>query len=303
MSSRMKIIFLGTSDSVPSAMRNPSSIWFSYDGENILIDCGEGTQRQIRKAKLNPGKITKILITHWHGDHILGLPGLLQTMALTGYNKHLEIYGPKGTKEYMQELFRMFVFVEKFPVKVIEVVEDGKFFDGGDFVLEAKKVYHGIPSNAYSFVKKGNLRIDKSKLKKLKLQPGKYLQKLKEGKDVVIEGKKLRAKDLTYKDDEIKVSFILDTGFNKLLAKFVEDSEILVCESNFSSEHKEHAKDHLHLTSEQAATIAKLGNVKKLYLTHVSQRYEKDEFKIILKEARKIFKNTYLAEDLKVVEI
>ena len=86
-----KITFLGTSDQIPSRSRNHTSILLTYEGENILIDCGEGTQRQFRKANLNPCKITKILISHWHGDHVLGLPGLLSTLALSGYNKTLHI--------------------------------------------------------------------------------------------------------------------------------------------------------------------------------------------------------------------
>ena len=103
----IKLTFLGTSDSIPTEERNHTSILLTYEGENILIDCGEGTQRQIRKAKLNPCKITRILITHWHGDHVLGIPGLLQTLSMSGYNKTLYIYGPEGTKKFMKELLKI----------------------------------------------------------------------------------------------------------------------------------------------------------------------------------------------------
>ena len=98
------INFLGTAGQVPTTKRNHSAILLTFNEENILIDCGEGTQTQFRKAKLNPGKITRILISHFHGDHILGIPGILSTLALNGYNKTLEIYGPVGTKEHIEKL-------------------------------------------------------------------------------------------------------------------------------------------------------------------------------------------------------
>jgi len=303
MSGQIKVTFLGTGDAMPTAKRNHSAILLTYQGENILIDCGEGTQRQFRLAKLNPCKVTKILITHWHGDHILGLPGMLQTMAFSGYGKELEIYGPKGTKKYVDELFRMFVFVDKFSVKVHEVEKDGIFFDAEDFCLVAKKTFHGVPSLAYNFVKKGLTRIDKNKIKKFKLPHGVHMKKLLEGKDIVLEGRKFKAKELTYKDNDRKISIVLDTAYDKSLAPFVKNSELLIMESSFADEEKKLAGDHKHMTSTQAASVAKDANAKALYLTHISQRYENTGFQEVLKEAKKKFKNTHLAEDLMSIEI
>ena len=111
---KIKITFLGTSDSIPTKERNHTSILLNYKNENILIDCGEGTQRQFKKANLNPCRLTSILITHWHGDHILGLPGLLQTLAMQNYNRTLKIYGPRNTKKFAEEIMKMFVFVGNF---------------------------------------------------------------------------------------------------------------------------------------------------------------------------------------------
>jgi ribonuclease Z len=296
----IKTTFLGTSGQIPSANRNHTSILLNYAGENILVDCGEGTQRQFRKAHLNPCKITRILITHWHGDHVLGLPGLFQTLALSGYNKTLYVYGPKRTKVFMEELLKVFGFRREYKIEVEEV--EGKFFEAKDFYLEAEKMEHGIPCNAYSFVKKGLIRINKQKLKKSGLPQGPLLQKLKEGKDIIHEGKKYKAKDLTFKDNKIKISFVLDTVDNKKIIPFVENSDLLVCESDFSDEHKELAKEHLHLTSKQAAEIAKKSKSKKLVITHLSQRYDKDLDKIS-KEAKGVFKNTALAKDFDVFEV
>ncbi len=296
----LDIIFLGTSDSIPSAERNTTSVLLTYEKENILIDCGEGTQRQIRKAKFNPCKITRILITHWHGDHVLGIPGLLQTLALSGYNKTLFIYGPKGTKQFMKNLFKIFLFRAKNKIKIKEV--EGKFFETDDFYLEAKKMTHGIPCNAYTFVKKGKLRINRNKLKKSKLPSGPLLKKLKEGKNITYKGKKYLAKNLTFGEKDRKISFVFDTSLNKSIVPFVQNSDLLISEATFSSELGERAKKYKHLTAKQAAEIAKKAKVKKLILTHISQRYQKEPEKI-LKDTKKIFKNSFLVNDLDILEI
>jgi len=291
----IKVTFLGTAEQIPSASRNHTAVLLNYDGENILVDCGEGTQRQFRKAKLNPCKVTRILITHWHGDHVLGLPGLLSTLALSGYNKTLYIYGPKGTKQFIREMLKVFGFKKKYEIKTEDV--EGKFFETKDFYLEAEKMQHGIPCNAYNFVKKGLIRIDKKKMKKFKLVQGPHLAKLKQGKDISYKGKKYKAKNLTYTEGDKKISFVFDTLDNKKIVKFVKGADLFICESSFSDEIKDHAKEHLHLTAKQAAANAEKAKVKKLVLTHLSSRYEKAPKKI-LDEAQKEFKYTVIAKDL-----
>ena len=302
MTEKVKITFLGTASAIPTKTRNHTAILLSYKNENILVDCGEGTQRQFKMADISANKITKLLITHWHGDHVLGIPGLLQTLAFNDYNKKLEIYGPVGTKKYMQEMLNVFVFFGKINMEVHEISKTGIFFDGGDFFLESEKLYHGTPCNAYNFVKKGSIRIDKAKLRKYKIKEGPHLRFLKEGKDITYNGKKFKAKDLTYGEDGKKVSFILDTSANKSIEKFSENSDLLIIESSFCSELEEKAKEYHHLTSKQAAEIGKKSKSKKIILTHMSQRYDENP-KRLVDEARKVFKNTFIAKDLDVVEI
>ncbi len=308
----IKITFLGTSDQIPSAKRNHSAILLNYNGENILVDCGEGTQRQFRRARLNPCKITRILITHWHGDHVLGLPGILQTLALAGYNKTLYIYGPKKTKRFVEEMLKLFNFQREYKIEVEEVgaarhtpkrgILGQRFFENKDFYLEAEEMNHGIPCNAYNFVKKGQIRIDKLKLKKSGLPEGPLLSQIKQGKDVVYNGKKYKAKDLTFKEEDIKVSFVLDTKENKKIIPFVKKANLLISEASFGRELEKHAKEHYHLISEQIGKIAKKADVKKLIATHLSQRYE-NKFKEILAEIKKNFKEVSLAKDLESVEV
>jgi ribonuclease Z len=297
----IKITFLGTGDAIPTAKRNHTSILLNYEGENILVDCGEGTQRQFRKANLNPMKITRILITHWHGDHVLGIPGLLQTISFEGNEKTINIYGPKGTKKYMKELLKTFVFSGKLNLKIHDI-EKGKFIDEKDFFVEAEKMNHGCPCLAYTFVKKGKLRIDKKKLGKYKIKEGKHLSDLKKGKDIIYNGKKYKVKDLTYMADEKKISFVFDTLINEKIVPFVKNSDLLICESSYGNELLEKVKEHHHLTAKQNAENAKKSKSKKLVLTHISRRYEKN-FNKILNESKKIFKNSYIARDLESFEV
>ncbi len=302
MTEKIKITFLGTSDAIPSARRNHSAILLNYKDENILIDCGEGTQRQFRKAELNPCKISRLLITHWHGDHVLGIPGLLQTLSLSGYNKILYIYGPRGTKQYMENIMKAFKFVGKYEIKVEEIFNKGKFLETSDFYLEAEQMEHGISANAYNFVIKDKIRIDKKKLEKSKLPEGAHIQELKKGKDISYQGKKYKAKDFTYSEEGKKISVVLDTAMNPRIEGFVKDAELFICESSFGSELEKEARERMHMSVNQTASVAKKAKIKKLILTHISSRYEKN-LNQILNEAKKIFKESYLVKDLDVVEV
>jgi len=297
----MNLTFLGTGDDIPSRSRNHTSILLRFNEENILFDCGEGTQRQFRKAGLNPCKITRILITHWHGDHVLGLPGLLSTLAMSGYNKTLYIYGPEGIKERIKKVLDVFNFYKNYEIK-IEEVKSGVFYEGKNFYLSCEEMEHGIPTLAYSFVNKRGIRIDKEKLKKSGLPEGPLLQKLKEGKDITYEGKKFKAKDLVYEEEDKKISVVLDTKLNKKIVPFVKESDILISEGTYSKELTKEAEEHLHLTVTQAAEVAKKAKVKKLILTHISSRYLKD-MKSLLSEAKEVFSESYLVKDLDSVEV
>lgn len=302
MTSRIKLTFLGTSDSIPTAKRNHPGILLDFDGEHMLFDCGEGTQRQFRKAERNPGCVSRIFISHWHGDHILGLPGLLQTLSLTGHEKNIKIYGPSNTKYFMKKLFETFVFVDRFPLEVHDILKKGVVVEERDFFVETEKMNHGIPTLAYKFVKKGHLRIDKAKLKKAKIPNGKHLSDLKNGKDIKVDGKIYKAKDFTYGDKDVVVAIVMDTRLNDKIVPFVKDADLLIIESSFHSDLTDKASKHLHLTSKQAGEIAKKANVKKLILTHISMRYE-NKMDVILNETKKIFKNAHLVKDLDVVEV
>ncbi len=293
------VTFLGTGNAVPTKLRNHTAILVQLLDEHILIDCGEGTQRQFKMAGLSPSRLTRLLITHWHGDHTLGIPGLFQTLAMADFQKTLEVYGPRNTARYvhlLQNLFHEF----KISTSIHEVA--GVFHDTPLFCLEAAPMEHGTPTNAYALIIKDRRRLDKAKLKKLKLPNSPLLGDLQAGKDIIFEGKKIKAKDASYIEPGKKVVIILDTGFTEAAIKLAKNADLLVCESTFSAEEAEKAKEYKHLTAVDAAMIAKKAKARSLILTHISQRYEHDTARIEA-EAKKVFKNTRVVKDFDVVTV
>jgi len=163
----MQIVFLGTSSMVPTKERNQIAVFLSYGSEGILFDCGEGTQRQFKMAGISMTKVTKILISHWHGDHVLGLPGLIQTLSSTEYHNTLEIYGPNGTKKRMEKMFETFIFDKRLRL-VVKEVKSGIFFENNEFQLAAYPLEHGIETLGFRFVEKDKRKIDIKKSQEIR---------------------------------------------------------------------------------------------------------------------------------------
>ena len=294
----MEIVFLGTSGMHPTKERNLFSVLFRYKSENILIDCGEGTQRQLRMMDISSTKINRILLTHLHGDHINGLPGLLQNLQANQYTKHLEIYGPVGLKTLMNHIYGITGFRLKFKVHEIK---SGIVFKDKDFYVEAKELKHSAKVFGYSFIEYDKRKMNMSYLKKFKLKKHVLLGNLQKGKDIVYEGKKIKVKDATSLVKGRKLSLITDTVYCDNCIKLAKNSDLLICESTFNKDFKVKAREYKHLTVEDAANIAKKSKSKKLIITHFSQRY--NNVNILLKEAKKIFKNTVCAEDFMKVKV
>src|SRR3989344_2134271 len=296
----MKIKFLGTSSMVPTKDRNHTSILLTYNAENILIDCGEGTQRQLKIANINPCKITKILLTHIHGDHTLGLPGLIQTLGANNYQKTLEIYGPKNTKNFISNILRTFHLENKIKLTIIEI-DKRKFLETKEFYLEALPVKHSTYTLAYSFTEKDKRKINLSYTKKFNLIKHPLLGELQRGKDITFKGKKITADKATTLKRGKKISFIFDTELTQNCIEISKNADLVIAEATYESDLQEKAKEYQHLTSEQSALIAKKARVKALILTHFSQRYKTPDQS--LKEAKKIFKNTQAAKDFLEINI
>lgn len=303
MAEKISLTFLGTGSAIPTVRRSHPAMLLQYKAENILVDCGEGVQRQFRIAKINPCKVTKILITHWHADHVLGLPGLMQTLMLNGYNRSLEIYGPRGTKKRFKQYMELFVRKGvEFKVSVNEVT-DGIVFENDEFYVSSAEMDHDCPAVAYSFVIKDKKRLDRKKLEKAKLPNSPLLAKLAEGETVEIGGKKFDGKDFIYEEKGRKVTFVMDTRKNDNAVKLARDSDLLICEATYSKEESDELLEkRAHLNSVEAAGIAKDAGVKALVLTHLSQRYEGIP-KVIEKEAEEVFKNVRVVEDFDMIQL
>lgn len=297
----MEIIFLGTSEATPTAEKNQTSIYLKYGSEKILIDVGENTQRQMKIAKINPCGITRILITHWHGDHVLGLPGLLQTLALNNYSQTLKIYGPRGSKKYLDILLRAFIFEGKLKVEVYEI-GNKIIVDEKEFFIESMEMSHGTPCVAYSFTEKDKRKMDLNKIKKLQIPNGPLIGQLQQGKSIKLNGKTIKPDLVSMSVKGRKISVILDTEINENCYKIAKNSDVLICEATFSKDLKERAKERKHLTADQTGMIAKKSKSKKLMILHISQRYNKKE-EIILNEVKKIFSNSELAKDFMKIEL
>lgn len=299
----MKALILGTSSAFPTKERNHTAVLLTYGGESLLFDCGEGTQRQLRVAGENLMKISKIFITHWHGDHTLGLPGLIDSMAFNQGKKELQIYGPKGTKERIETLLKVYCSRPSFNLEVFDLDLDKirKITEGEGYEVFAAKMTHGVPCIAYSFVEKPHIKIKVDYIEQFGLSKHPIVEDLRRGKDIIWKGKKLLSSDATYSLPGKKFTYVVDTSLNENIKELAKDADVLICEGTFSNELKDKAGDKGHLTVKQAAKIAKDAKVKKLVLTHFSQRYR--DVEPLLKEAKRMFKDTELGRDFLEVTI
>lgn len=296
----MEIVFLGTSCMVPTKERNHSALLLTYKNEGILVDCGEGTQRQLKIADIRPTRITKILISHWHGDHVLGLPGLLQTLSASEYPRTLEIYGPKDTKKRFKAMFQAFVFDCNLKFNITEITKR-KFFENEDFYLEALELEHKIKSFGFNFVEKDRRKVDIAAIKKLGVPHGPLIGKLQQGESIIFKSKKITPEETTYVEKGKKITIINDTVLCKSCYDLAKDADLLICEAAYASKLEEKAREYKHLTAKQAALLASKSDAKKLIITHFSQRYKTTEE--LLEDAKEAFDNVVCAYDFMKVEI
>jgi ribonuclease Z len=296
----MEIVFLGTSCMVPTKERNHQGIFISYKEEGILADCGEGVQRQFKIADIKPTKISVILISHWHGDHVLGLPGLLQTLNSSGYEKKLRIYGPKGTKEQFAHMFKAFSFVIGFEHEIIELDGHGTI-DLKDIVVDALALDHSIPCLGYSIREKDKRKIKIPFIKKHEIPDGPLLGSLQDNKEIVWKGKKISPDDATYIVKGKKVTIILDTVPCNNALVLARDSDVLISEAVYVQDLFHKSEEYKHMTAHQAAELCSKSNSKMLILTHFSQRYKTSE--PLVEEAKNVVSDVVAAHDFMKVRI
>lgn len=301
--SRVKIQFLGTGAGVPSTIRNLSSIALKLldeINEIWLFDCGEGTQQRILKTSLKPRKVTKIFVTHLHGDHIFGLPGFLSSRAFQGGDSPLTVYGPKGIKDYVLTSLRVSQSHLRYPIFFHEIENEGVIFEDEHFKVTAGKLVHGIPSFGFRIEEAdypGELLVEK--LKADRVPAGPLYGKLKNGETVTLEdGRTINGKDYIGQASPGRTVTILgDTRFTPKSIELAKDADVLVHESTFDKESQKIARDYYHSTCMDAAKVAQQAGVGQLYLTHISSRYLSKDQKQLEVDARTVFNKTKLVSD------
>ncbi|PZL76185.1 ribonuclease Z [Enterococcus plantarum] len=304
----MELQFLGTGAGVPAKHRNVSSIALKLlDERNAvwLFDCGEGTQLQILKSTIRPRKIEKIFITHLHGDHIFGLPGLLSSRSFQGGNEKLEIYGPVGIAEFIRTALKVSQTRLSYELKFIEIKE-GVVFSDKQFTVSCKPLDHGIASFGYRIVEadhEGELQVDK--LAVLNIPSGPIYGKIKRGESVELpDGQVINGKDFVGEKKLGRTVTILgDTRKTPNSVALAENATVLVHESTFNKDEAKMAKAYYHSTSHQAAQVALEAKVEKLILTHISARYLTGDIIQLENEAKEIFPNTKVVKDMEIIEI
>jgi ribonuclease Z len=298
------VIFLGTGGSVPTPKRSLPAILIRRKDEQIMFDCGEGVQRQMIKAKGGFHRKMKIFITHMHGDHVLGLPGLLQTMALLDRRRKLDVYGPVGVKRFLECIRETVQFVLTFQVNVHEIGKVGVVCNEEEYAVHAIWANHVVPALAYALVEKPRPgRFYPKKAKALTVPEGPMWSMLQQGREVKLSSGRVIKPEQVVGPSRAgrKVVYTGDTRPFEGFEVFAANADLLIHDATLDDDLVERAEEDGHSTPSQAAKNAKKAKAKQLILTHISARY--DDTSKLLEHAKKNFRKTQVAEDFMTVEI
>lgn len=298
----MKLTILGCHSASPHEHKNPTAQLLDIKGHRFLIDCGEGTQVQLRKAKVSFVHIKHIFISHLHGDHFYGLPGLVSSFRLLGREAPLHIYGPKGIKEALTLLLKLANSWTNFPLHFHELESKNSecVYEDNDVVVHTIPLDHRVYTNGFLFAEKEGLRrinsdaahaagIDKSQFRLLQL-----------GQDVPVDGVLVKNSAVTQNPHPPKkYAYCSDTAFLPSIIPIIQGADWLYHEATFLQQHANLAQQTKHSTAQEAATIARDANVQQLILGHYSSRYK--NLDLFTQEAKPIFPNVILASDGAVI--
>lgn len=310
MSCSVQITFLGTSSGVPTRSRNVSGVALRLPqkAEVWLFDCGEGTQHQFLRSELKVGQLTRIFVTHMHGDHIFGLMGLLASCGLAGNPDRIDIYGPPDLDEYLKACRRYSQTHFSYPVKVHTVLP-GVVFEDDEYRVSCQLLKHRVPAYGYRVEEKdrpGHFNVEKAT--ELGIPPGPIYGKLKRGETIVLpDGRRIDGTKLSGPVQRGRtLVYCTDTVYCDAAVELAIDADVLIHEATFAHQDAELAYQRLHSTSTMAAQVALGAQVQQLVMTHISPRYAPGnaiEAKDLLLEARAIFPNTEMASDFWTFEI
>ena len=298
----MKLVFLGTSGAMPTIDRGLTCICLVKDNEILMFDAGEAAQISYLKSGLPWNKKMKIFVTHLHGDHCIGILGLLQTMNMQNRTEPVEIFGPDGIDEFLAANIKILNFGLSFPV-LISRISKGLIVDENDYSVFACDAKHGIPAFSFRFDEKDRPgEFFPEKAKALEIPEGKLWHELQMGNSIELNGKEIQSSQVTGdKRPGIKIGVSGDTRPTDDLVKFFKNCDYLSFDSTFAHELKDKAVEANHSTATEAAELAEKSNVTTLILTHFSARYNDES--VLLHEAKQIHDNTIAAKDLLEVNI
>jgi len=299
----MRLTFLGTGGGMPSLSRSLPSIAVSFSGELILLDCGEGTQRQMMKAGAGFKRDMIILLTHLHGDHILGLPGLIYTLSMLDRRHPLKVIGPPGTLDFIEAILSIRFGRLGYEIQVTET-EGGLVYESREYVIEATAADHTVPALAFKIRERDRPgRMNVELLEALGVPKGPLWGRLQRGEAIEFQGRLIRPEEAVGPPRPgRKIVYTGDTRPSEGIIEFSRGVDVLIHDSTFGSEFEDRAGVEGHSTARQAAEVAARAGVKKLYLFHISPRYEGRGHELLM-EARSIFPETFLAEDLSSYEV
>ncbi len=325
----MELIILGSSAAIPVKNRNLSSTALKFKNHIILFDCGEDIQRRFIDAGLKFNKPLKILISHFHGDHIIGLPGLLFRFGLAERTAPVTIFGPRNLFIYLFLHRKILGLKTNYPIKIIEIdhinnnliefegldseipkkeenLNNNTIHETNRYLINYALVNHSITTFAYSFIEKPRYgKFNPERARELGIPESRVWKKLQQGLEIEIDGKVIDPRKegiVGYERPGVKITYSGDTTPCETLIDLGKDSDILIHEATFGKELSEAAKEKMHSTSVDAANVAKLMNAKQLILTHISSRYQENAQKL-LEDAKEIFPNTILAKDLLKIKV
>ena len=293
----LSLTILGNNSALPAFGRNPTAQWLQTSQESILIDCGEGTQSQLSKYKLKPGKLTHIFISHLHGDHYFGLIGLLTSMSLLNRSKPIHLYGPAPLQAIIQIQLDVADTTLSYPLHFHALDTAGIIASTQSLEVSCFKVSHSIECWGFMFTEKKIKRsVDAEKARSYEI-PAAYFEHLQQGKDYITKkGTIIHNAEVTTPTPAPKrYAYCADTKYNETLIDFIKDVDLLYHETTYLKDQEEKAALRFHSTTLQAAQLAKLANVKQLMIGHFSAKYESTD--LFLLEAKSIFENTILATE------
>jgi len=298
----MQIVFLGTSGSWPTPKRNVSAVAIKRGPEVLLFDCGEGTQRQFMQSPLSFMQVSRVFLTHFHGDHFLGLPGMIQSMSMNGREVPLEVYGPRGIERLVSDLLSLGYFTPGFAVKSKELPPGGEI-DCGEYTVRGVEAVHTVPCLSYVLeekVRPGKFSLDRAEA--LGIPSGPLFSRLQSGETVRVGDRTIRPEDVLGPARRgRKIVYTGDTMPHEALLEFARHADVLIHDATTDAALEDKANRYGHSSSRQAAEIAKEAGVGRLILTHLSPRYE--EPATILEDAKKVFPNVQVAEDFLSIEV